>query len=314
MAKKQQSNDFDFSQIPANVQYDIITLPSKGECYPHKIGKIPVSYLTASDENIIASPNLYRDGKVLDVILSRKILDKRINPMELTKGDRDAIVLWLRASGYGPEFPITAKSPKTNKDIDFSVDLSKLNYRPFDLRSDENGYFDYTCENGDKIKFKYVTKQDELNFIETKKYSNVALDKNNIENAVKEIATILSHGNVDEDHSELMMQYLEDFGKIVEDIKVYDDEVSEESSNGIVTIFTDSMMLYTMSVNGNSDPEFVQSYIENMRVKEAKRYREYVSNNMPGVDLEIEVAVPESDGGGSFKTFLTVDESCFIAL
>ena len=38
---------FDFSQIPDYVQYDVIPLPSNGECYPHHIGIVPVSYLTA---------------------------------------------------------------------------------------------------------------------------------------------------------------------------------------------------------------------------------------------------------------------------
>ena len=83
---------FDFSQIPDYVQYDVIPLPSNGECYPHHIGRVPVAYLTAYDENIVASPNMYRDGKVIDVILERKILDKRIKASELCQGDRDAII------------------------------------------------------------------------------------------------------------------------------------------------------------------------------------------------------------------------------
>ena len=90
---------FDFSQIPDYVQYDVIPLPSNGECYPHPIGRVPVAYLTAYDENIISSPNMYRDGKVIDVILERKILDKRIKASDLCQGDRDAIILWLRATG-----------------------------------------------------------------------------------------------------------------------------------------------------------------------------------------------------------------------
>lgn len=311
--EKMMVEEFDFGQIPSNVQYDVITLPSKGECYPHKIGKVPVAYLTASDENIIASPNLYKDGKVIDVILSRKILDKRIDPMDLTKGDRDAIVLWLRATGYGTDFPITAKSPVSGENIDTTVDLSELDYKPFDLHGDENGLFSYNCENGDVIKFKYVTKRDEIRFIESKKYSNAFIDKQNMSNAIREIGVTLANGNIDSEHSDLIMQYMEDVAKIVDDIDTNETE-GDETEDNILTIFTDSMKLYTVSVNGNSDDDYVQSYVENMRVKEAKRYREYVTQNMPGVDLEVEVKIPESDGGGSFKTFLTVDESCFITL
>jgi len=38
--------------------YDVIKLPSKGECYKDKMKEIEVSYLTAYDENLILSPNL----------------------------------------------------------------------------------------------------------------------------------------------------------------------------------------------------------------------------------------------------------------
>ena len=40
-------------------QYDFIQLPSNGQCYKSKMDRIPVAYLTAYDENIITSPNLY---------------------------------------------------------------------------------------------------------------------------------------------------------------------------------------------------------------------------------------------------------------
>ena len=59
--------------------YDIIPLPSKGECYKNKQGRIAVSYLTAMDENIIISPNLYRDNMVLDILLKLPIWGRARN-------------------------------------------------------------------------------------------------------------------------------------------------------------------------------------------------------------------------------------------
>ena len=52
-----------------NIKYDVIPLPSKGEAYKNKMSKIPVAYLTAYDENLIVSPNLYKDGTFLDYML-----------------------------------------------------------------------------------------------------------------------------------------------------------------------------------------------------------------------------------------------------
>ena len=140
---KDMSYSFDVSSIPDYVQYDVIPLPSKGECYKHKKSRIPVAYLTAADENIIASPNMYRDGKLIDIILKRKILDKDIVVEELTSGDRDAITLWLRATAYGAEYPITATDPLTRKQVDAVVDLAKFNYFDFNLKGDEDGLFTF---------------------------------------------------------------------------------------------------------------------------------------------------------------------------
>lgn len=84
--------------------YDIIPLPSNGECYASKIGRLPVAYLTAYDENLITSPNLYRDGLVIDLLLKNKIKDKTIDIDNLVSGDVDAIVLFLRATSYGEDF------------------------------------------------------------------------------------------------------------------------------------------------------------------------------------------------------------------
>ena len=98
--------------------YDIIPLPSKGECYKNKQGRIAVSYLTAMDENIIVSPNLYRDNMVLDIILKEKVRDPEIDPDDLLDGDRDAIILFLRSSAYGNMYSVTTTDPETKKSFD----------------------------------------------------------------------------------------------------------------------------------------------------------------------------------------------------
>ena len=79
-----------------NKNYEWVELPSKGQCYPANSplrgGKVKVSYLTAMDENIINYPKMYKDGKLIDTILQRKIVDKNIDIHSLLRGDRDAIV------------------------------------------------------------------------------------------------------------------------------------------------------------------------------------------------------------------------------
>ena len=144
--------------------YDIIPLPSNGECYKDKKGRIAVSYLTAMDENIIVSPNLYRDNMVLDVILKEKIRDPEIDPDDLLDGDRDAIILFLRSSAYGNMYSVTTTDPDTRTPFETKIDLSKIKYKEFNLTGDENGYFDFKMPiSKDDIKFKFLTHKDYLN-------------------------------------------------------------------------------------------------------------------------------------------------------
>lgn len=297
--------DFNLNEIPDYVQYDIIPLPSNGECYPHKKGRIPVAYLTASDENLIASPNMYRDGNLLDVILRRKILDKSINVDELCSGDRDAIVLWLRATAYGDEFPIVATHPDTRKQYNINVPLSSFKYYDFNLKGNENGFFEYKTERGDVLEFKFLTKTDEEEL--RKKITEQAIESNRL-SALKSLTDMRESINGISEISE------ENRKNIDEDIEEILEIIGSDipTTENLTSSITDQMILHTVSVNGNSDPEYIKNYIENMRSMEAISYRKYFTENKPGVDFTIKVNVPESDGGGSFDTFLRYDDTIFI--
>lgn len=302
--------DFDFSNIPNWVQYDVIPLPSNGMCYPAtsplRCGRIPVAYLTAADENIIASPNVYRDGKLLDIILDRKILDKRINVSDLSSGDRDAIILWLRATSYGEDFPISATNPQTGKRYNVSIKLSQFGYNDFDLESDENGLFTYTTSNEDEIKFKFFTNDDEE--VLRKVITSQITDTNKIE-ILKNLNYITDALNRIEFSDEEKSMLTEDVDEIKDIVGTDIPEVDEDIYPSTIT---EQMIMHTVSINGNTDMEFIKNYIENMRTKDAIDYRNYFSNNKPGVDFNFDVNIPESDGGGSFTTFLRIDDTIFI--
>ena len=305
-----RSLDFDVREIPSNVAFDVIKLPSKGECYSHKKAALPVAYLTAADENLIASPNLYSNGNLIDVILERKILDKTINVKDLCQGDRDAIVVWLRATAYDNEFPVQATNRESGKTYTVNVDLSKLQYKPFDLVGDENGYFDYTTGNGDLIKFKMLSRED-LEFIVKKSTAQYNLiNKSKIRNYIDELITcILDLENFDGIQTALeALDIVKEWGGTLTDDKEVNADIVYHD------IITSRMIHYTKSINGETNPIFIKNYINNMRAGEALKYRRYVEEHQPGMDLKIDVQIPESDGGGSFSTFLGIQDTIFITL
>ena len=99
----------------------------------------------------------------------------------------------------------------------------------------------------------------------------------------------------------------------IEEIKdIVGNKLEENTENLYPNTITEQMFIHTVSINGNEDREFIKNYIENMRTKSAMDYRNYFINNVPGVDFNFTVNIPESDGGGSFSTFLRIEDTIFI--
>ena len=293
-----------------NIKYDVIPLPSKGQAYKNKMSKIPVSYLTAYDENMIISPNMYKDGTFLDYMLKAKIMTNEIDPMDLLPGDRDAIILWLRASGYGNDFPVTATDPTTGRRFDTTVDLTKLKYKKFTLKGDANGYFSFKLPvTNDDIKFKFLTygdlkrlnklEEDELTSIRRGKYGELA---DSLEDAIDK----------EEDIAAEMKQHL---NTAVKHIREFAEAVSKDSEENLYThAVTNKLAASIVSINGVTDRKYIEEYVMYMNVRDSSALRKYMVDNEPGVDFNIEVERPESLGGGSVSMFLSIDQYIFLTL
>ena len=145
------------SEPNLNAAFDVIPLPSEGKLYPNKRKTIKVAYMTTADENILTSPNLLNSGRFLEVLMNRKMLDTDIRYRDLVEGDRDAIMLWLRATGYGNMYPITV-SGKNGEPFDTEIDLNEMKTINLNIEPDKNGYFDFTLPTTQTpIKFKLLT-------------------------------------------------------------------------------------------------------------------------------------------------------------
>ena len=301
------SNETTFNNIDPNVQYDVIQLPSNGQCYRNKVDRVPVAYLTAYDENIITSPNLYKDGLVIDFLLKNKIVNNEINVDDLVSGDADAIVLFLRATSYGPEFPIVVSDPQTGEQIESTVDLTTLKPKDFKLVGDENGWFDFvTPIKKDKIKFRYLTRKQEKQLrkvTELEAYGTKAYMLDGERETL--LAAMMNDTNINENEKKVIKSataIMESWSK----------KLKKLNDSQFTRLMTNSMQLQITAINGNTDREFIRKYINQMPAGDSLALRKYINDNKPGIDFDIEVERPESLGGGSFKTFLNWDDSVFL--
>lgn len=296
-----------FNDIDPSVQYDVIQLPSNGQCYRSKIDRVPVAYLTAYDENIIMSPNLYKDGLVIDFLLKNKIVNKEIDVDDLVSGDVDAIVLFLRATSYGPEFPIVVNDPETGEQIDTTVDLTTLKPKEFKLIGDENGWFEYTTPiKKDVIKFRYMTRKQEKQLRKATELENYGTKAHMLDTERETLlASLIGDTNISENEKKVIKSataVMESWSK----------KLKKLNDSQFTRMMTNAMQLQVMAVNGNTDREFIRKYINQMPARDSLMLRKYINDNRPGINFDIEVERPESLGGGSFKTFLNWDDSVFL--
>lgn len=243
----------ELSQPNYNSPFDVIPLPSEGKLYRNKKSNIRVSYMTTADENILTSPNLIQSGEFLEILINRKVLEPEIRYKDLHVGDRNAIMLWLRATGYGEMYPVTIFD-ENDQPFDTEINLNELNYKSLGAEPDSEGLFDFV----------------------------MPLSKTNIK------FRLLTCGDIDEIES-----------------KVESDKKNENPVNNSNSYAMEAMIV---EVNGNRDKEFVKNFVNNLRIKDAKEFNQYVEKIESGVDLNITVQTP---GGGSVNTFLPLNIGFF---
>ena len=109
---------------------EIVDLPSRGEFYPedhplHNKETVEIRYMTARDEDILVNKSFIQKGVVLDKLLESVILDKNISIPSLLGGDKSAILIATRVTGYGSEYETKVACPSCGDVGDFSFDLNE---------------------------------------------------------------------------------------------------------------------------------------------------------------------------------------------
>jgi hypothetical protein len=145
---------------------EVISLPSEGRCYPESnplsAGTLEIKYMTAREEEILASTNLIKKGIVLDKLFESIIVDKDVNPDDILIGDKNAIMLATRILGYGHEYRIEMEDDMDNKS-EVVVDLRSVQTKDIDMSvlNRQNRYTFTTPTTKNVLEFKLLTHGDE---------------------------------------------------------------------------------------------------------------------------------------------------------
>ena len=124
---------------------EFVDLPSQGQYYPenhplHGQESIEIKYMTAKEEDILSSKTLIKQGVAIDRLLRSVIVDKRINPETLISGDRNAVLVATRITGYGSDYETKVTCPSCLTSCDHHFDLDDVQVRTADDLEQEDTY------------------------------------------------------------------------------------------------------------------------------------------------------------------------------
>jgi hypothetical protein len=113
---------------------EVVSLPSRGLLYPkeHPLAKgiVEMKYMTAKEEDILATQSYIAQGIVLDKVCESMLVTK-VNFEDFLLGDKNALILAARMYGYGPEYGSTVQSEDGRK-IPVIINLAEVPHKDFD--------------------------------------------------------------------------------------------------------------------------------------------------------------------------------------
>ncbi len=225
-----------------SIPTQFVTLPSGGRFYTenhplHNKDTVEIKFMTAKEEDILTSKSLLKQGVAIDRLIESVLLDKTINVNSLLVGDKNALIVAARITGYGEEYETKVTCPSCGESDKFSFDLDTS-----------------------RIK--------------------------SIENALEEYSAVQTEGNT------FVVQVPMTKAKVecrlltgADEMKTFKETQRKAKKKMNETMLTDQFKSFIVSVNGDSSPLTVRSFIQAMPARDSRHLRTFYSDITPNIDL-----------------------------
>ena len=168
-----------------NIPFDLVPLPSEGKLYEeaHPLygeKSVQIKAMTTVEEDILTSRALIRKGQVVDELIKSCLLNKSIDPAELLVGDKSAILLAIRISGFDADYRMKTVCPECDGvfEHDFNLAACKVKRLGANPMKDGENLFEFTLpKTKKKVLFRLLTAGDEADVARTQEARRKALKK-----------------------------------------------------------------------------------------------------------------------------------------
>lgn len=152
-------------ELGFEIGVDAVPLPSRGLLYPeghplHKAEHVEYKAMTTKEENILLSPALIKKGTMIKELIKSSLMNKDIDVETLVSGDRTALLIAIRSSGYDEVYSPTVNCPRCEAENEMHINLNELDILPLNLDPVVPGenLFEFVLPRTQKVvRFKFLT-------------------------------------------------------------------------------------------------------------------------------------------------------------
>jgi len=131
--RKSPENASAATTLPGSLDFvvptEFVELPSGGRYYPeghplHGQDTVEIKYMTTKQEDILTSQTLLKKGVAINRMLQSILVTPNLDIKDLLVGDKNAITVAARISGYGSDYSAQMSCPSCNHVDKAQIDLS----------------------------------------------------------------------------------------------------------------------------------------------------------------------------------------------
>lgn len=144
---ERMKQEFGITVVPA----EIVRLPSGGKIYSvesglHGLQEIEIKAMTTREEDILTSRAYAKKGTTITELIKSCVTNKSIDTEQLVAGDRNALMVAIRITGYGPTLKPDLSCPSCGKENHPEFDLTQLSLKPIGAEPISPGVNEFECK------------------------------------------------------------------------------------------------------------------------------------------------------------------------
>lgn len=156
-------------ELGLEIPVETVPLPSLGKVYPvtsplHNRQMLEIKSMTAKEEDILTSRALIKNGTVITRLLQSCITDKQVNVKNMLSGDRNALMVAVRITGYGSNYNSQIECPTCGETQKQQFHLSELPIKSLKIDPVAEGTNEFSVllpKTKATVHFKFLTGADE---------------------------------------------------------------------------------------------------------------------------------------------------------